>query len=50
VQDYFLSGGELTDEMKSLILLSRFTPATIDGQPTWGLKQVVFQHSRRMRS
>lgn len=42
VQDYYLSGGELTDEMKSLILLSRFTPATIDGQPTWGLKQVVF--------
>jgi hypothetical protein len=50
VQDYYLSGGELTDEMKSLILLSRFTPATIYGQPTWGLKQVVFPHSRRMRS
>jgi hypothetical protein len=50
VQDYYLSGGELTDEMKSLILLSRFTPATIYGQPTWGLKQVVFQHSRRLRS
>jgi hypothetical protein len=50
VQDYYLSGGELTDEMKSLILLSRFTPATIYGQPTWGLKQVVFQPTRRMRS
>ena len=51
VQDYYLSGGELTDEMKSLILLSRFTPATIYGQPTWGLKQIVFQHSRhRVRS
>jgi hypothetical protein len=42
VQDYYLSGGELTDDMKSIVLLSRFTPATIDGQPTWGLKQVVF--------
>jgi len=53
VEGYYLSGGELTDEMKSVILLSRFTPATIYGQPTWGLKQVVFQHStpaRRMRS
>jgi hypothetical protein len=42
VQDFYLSGGELTDEMKSLILLSQFTPATVSGQPTWGLKQVVF--------
>ena len=53
VEGYYLSGGELTDEMKSVILLSRFTPATIYGQPTWGLKQVVFQHSvpgRRIRS
>ena len=57
VQDYYLSGGELTAEMKSLILLSRFTPATsyVAGirQPTWGLKQVVFQHAsphRRLRS
>jgi hypothetical protein len=53
VEGYYLSGGELTDEMKSVILLSRFTPATIYGQPTWGLKQVVFQHAsprRRLRS
>jgi hypothetical protein len=50
VQDYYLSGGELTDEMKSLILLSRFTPATIYGQPTWGLKQVVFQPTGHLRS
>jgi negative regulator of sigma E activity len=46
VQDYYLSGGELTDEMKSLILLSQFTPATVSGQPTWGLKQVVFSRHR----
>jgi hypothetical protein len=51
VQDYYLSGGELTYEMASLILLSRFTPATIDGQPTWGMKQIVFPPAhRRMRS
>jgi len=53
VQDYYLSGGKLTDEMTNLILFSRFTPATIYGQPTWGLKQIVFQHSsprHRMRS
>jgi hypothetical protein len=51
VQDYYLSGGELTYEMASLILLSRFTPATIDGQPTWGMKQIVFPPAhRRMRT
>ncbi len=49
VQDCYLSGGELTDEMKNLILFSRFTPATIDGQPTWGLKQVVFQPAEHPR-
>jgi hypothetical protein len=46
VQDFYLSGGKLTDEMTSLILLSQFTPATVNGQPTWGLKQVVFSHHR----
>jgi hypothetical protein len=50
VHDYYLSGGELTDEMKSLILLSQFKPATVNGQPTWGLKQVVFSRSTRLRS
>ena len=50
VQDYYLYGGELTDEMKSLILLSQFTPATVSGQPTWGLKQVVFSGGHRLRS
>jgi hypothetical protein len=49
VQDFYVSDGELTDEMKSLILLSRFTPATIDGQPTWGLKQIVFPPARHHR-
>ena len=50
VQDYYLSGGELTEEMTSLILLSQFTPATVNGQPTWGLKQVVFSGCHRLRS
>lgn len=52
VQDYYLSGGPMTDEMATIVLLSRFTPATIDGQPTWGLKQVVFPPAahRRLRS
>ena len=50
VKDYYLSGGELTDDMKSLILLSQFTPATVAGQPTWGLKQIVFNPGRRLRS
>jgi len=50
VRDYYLSGGELTDEMKSLILLSQFKPATVNGQPAWGLKQVVFSRGQRLRS
>ena len=50
VQDFYLSGGELTDEMKSLIMFSQFAPATVSGQPTWGLKQVVFTRGRRLRS
>ena len=50
VRDYYLSGGELNDEMKSLILLSQFRPTTVNGQPAWGLKQVVFSRGHRLRS
>ena len=50
VQDWTLSDGQLTDEMKSVILFSKFIPATASGQPTWGLKQLVFSRSRRLRS
>jgi Putative zinc-finger len=50
VQDFYLSGGELTDEMKSLIMFSQFAPATVSGQPAWGLKQVVFSPRHRLRS
>lgn len=50
VHDYYLSGGELTAEMKSMILLSQFKPATLNGQPIWGLKQVVFTRGQRLRS
>jgi hypothetical protein len=50
VQDFYLSGGELTDEMKSLIMFSQFVPPTVNGQPTWGLKQVVFSRGHHLRS
>ena len=52
VQDYYLSGGELTDEMASVIMFSQFVPAAPwSGQPTWGLKQVVFtRNGNRLRS
>ena len=49
VEDFYLSGGELTDEMKSLIKFTQFAPPTVGGQPTWGLKQIVFS-PHRMRS
>lgn len=50
VQDWNIYGGELTPEMKSVILFSKFIPATVSGQPTWGLKQLVFSRVRRIRS
>jgi len=50
VQDWNVYGGDLTPEMKSLILYSKFIPATVSGQPTWGLKQVWFPRHTRMRS
>ena len=50
VLDWTVYGGELTDEMKSVILLSKFIPATVSGQPTWGLKQIWFPRTHRIRS
>jgi hypothetical protein len=53
VQDWNVYGtesGELTPEMKDVILYSKFIPATMSGQPTWGLKQLWFPRIRRMRS
>jgi hypothetical protein len=43
-------GGRLTPELESIILFSRFTPATLFGQPTWGKKQLVFPRSASNRS
>jgi PAS domain-containing protein len=42
VADYMVAHGEATREMKNFFLLSRFTPATSFGQPTWGYKLVLF--------
>lgn len=51
VRDFYVSRGELTEDMKSVILLSQFNPATIFGQPTWGRVQLVYQrHGRSVRS
>jgi hypothetical protein len=50
VQDWNVYGSDLTPEMKDLILFSKFIPATVSGQPAWGLKQLVFSHVRRVRS
>jgi len=36
VVDYTLKSGEMTPEVGSMILLSRFTPATLFGRPTSG--------------
>jgi len=47
VRDYSVIHGDLTPDMINVILLSRFTPATYSGQPTWGSIRVVFPHHRR---
>ncbi|MBZ5576695.1 MAG: zf-HC2 domain-containing protein [Acidobacteriia bacterium] len=46
VADYQVSRGRLTPEMQSIILFSRFTPATFNGKNTWGKTQLSF-HARR---
>jgi hypothetical protein len=51
VADYSVSHGQLTAEMQSIILLSRFTPATLNGRNTWGKKLVRFpSHARARRN
>jgi hypothetical protein len=50
VQNWDVYGSELTPEMKDVILYSKFIPATVSGQPAWGLKQLWFPVHRRMRS
>ncbi|HLK47651.1 MAG TPA: zf-HC2 domain-containing protein [Bryobacteraceae bacterium] len=47
VADYSVSHGQLTAEMRSIILLSRFTPATLNGKNTWGKKLVRFPSGPR---
>ena len=42
VKDYHVTQGTITPEVKSFILFSVFTPATIFGTPTWGEVQAVF--------
>ena len=42
--------GQATQEMKNFFLLSRFTPATSFGQPTWGYKMVLFPRKGAARS
>ena len=49
VADYSVSHGKLTAEMQSIILLSRFTPATLNGRNTWGKKLVRFPSHARVR-
>jgi hypothetical protein len=51
VRYYSVTHGDLTPDMVNVILLSRFTPATYSGQPTWGSIRVVFpRHRRGVRS
>jgi len=50
VADYMVAQGQATQEMKNFFLLSRFTPATSFGQPTWGYKMVLFPRKGAARS
>ena len=49
VSDYSVQGGQLTPEMATLILFSRFTPATLNGRAISGKTRVVF-HTHRHRN
>ncbi len=50
VADYMSTQGPVTKEMKSIILWSTFTPATMFGYPTWGYKLVLFPRTPSQRS
>jgi len=44
VTDYAVTHGALTQDMENnLVLFSRFTPATLFGQPTWGRVMISFR-------
>jgi hypothetical protein len=42
VDDFIVKQGILTDEMKTFILFSTFTPATMFGKPSMGAVQAIF--------
>jgi hypothetical protein len=51
VQGYVVTQGQLTPEIENnlesnLVLFSRFAPATVFGQPTWGRVLVSFRRSQ----
>lgn len=47
VQAYTVKQGQLTPEMENkLMMFSRFAPATLFGQPTWGKALVSFRRSQ----
>lgn len=47
VQDYSVVKGRLTPDMQSIIMISKFSPATFLGLPTPGLIKMVQRSSRR---
>ena len=47
VLDYSVTKGRLTPDMQSIIMISKFSPATILGLPTSGLVQMVQRAPRR---
>jgi hypothetical protein len=49
VASYSVSPGQLTPEMESLILFSRFTPASFFGKNTWGKVRVSFSRRHNVR-
>jgi hypothetical protein len=47
VQGYVVTQGRMTPEIENnLVLFSRFAPATVFGQPTWGRVLVSFRRSQ----
>ena len=49
VASYSVNRGQLTPEMESLILFSRFTPASFFGKNTWGKVRVSFSRLKHVR-
>jgi anti-sigma factor RsiW len=45
VWDWTVVQGTLTPDLEQMILLARFTPATVFGRRSWGMARILYKHA-----